>query len=149
MRRLLTAAAVALAAGCGGGGVAPVSGTVTLDGKPLAHATVTFEPAGGGKEPGPGSAGTTDAAGRYVLALNTTGGPGAVVGPHRVRVTAYAGDADGDSSAPPTSGTVHRKPLVPAAYNTQSTLTFEVPAGGSSAADFALKSATGPGKKGG
>ena len=56
-------------AGCGetacgiAGIVATVTGTVTLDGQPLAAAMVRFQPASGGAP----SAGTTDSSGRYEL----------------------------------------------------------------------------------
>ena len=57
---------VVLLAGCGGG-LAPVSGTVTLDGEPVAGAKVTFLPAG----PGIPATGTTDATGRYELRIGS------------------------------------------------------------------------------
>jgi hypothetical protein len=56
-------AALALLAGCGGGG--SVSGTVTLDGQPLTSGTVTFHPVG----PGPTAIGTIKSDGRYELAI--------------------------------------------------------------------------------
>lgn len=131
---------VVLIAGCAGSKVAPVSGTVTLNGKPLAHATVVFQPEGDGKDPGPGSTGTTDENGRYRLQLMTKNAAGAQVGKHKVSITAYAGDAEGDSSAPDTTNKINRKALVPQEYNAQTRLTFDVPAGGTTNADFDLKS---------
>src|SRR5437870_614360 len=83
---LLTAAVVAIA-GCNSApGVAPVSGKVTLDGKPLANAHVSFQPvASGGKEPsGGGSYADTDADGNYSLLLVEGDKSGAVVAKHRV-----------------------------------------------------------------
>lgn len=127
--------------GCGGSVFVPVSGLVRLDEKPLAHATVVFEPASGEKNPGPGSVGTTDASGRFELRVMTTNAPGAVVGNHRVSITAYASGADGDSSAPPDNNEkVNRKALVPEEYNAKSKLTFEVPANGAKNALFDLNS---------
>lgn len=87
----LPALAVALAAaGCGGAGfsVAAVEG-VLLDkkGNPLPNVYVRFlpEPAA---NPGPQAEGTTDAEGRFTLAINDASsgfvGPGAVVGQNRV-----------------------------------------------------------------
>src|SRR5207245_7871287 len=79
-----------LLAGCGGGRsyeTVPVSGRVTLDGKPLANAMVTFAPmAGAGtKDAQPSSVDTTDENGHYSLVLNDEGHqPGAVVGKHKV-----------------------------------------------------------------
>jgi hypothetical protein len=59
----------ALASGCQDN-IVPVSGEVTLNGKPLAGAVVTFQPVGSqtGKSPQPvatGSVGRTDALGYY------------------------------------------------------------------------------------
>jgi hypothetical protein len=137
MRAPVVAAGLVFLAGCGGSNVAPVSGTVTLNQKPLAHATVVFQPTGGG-DPGPGSTGTTDATGRYELKVMTTGAPGARVGKHTVAITAYAGEGDEQSSAPPAPGKEFRKALVPEEYNAKTKLTFDVPAGGTAAANFDL-----------
>ncbi len=72
-------------AGCGGGAETPdlgsVSGTILLDGKPLADAAVEFTPVSGR-----GSVATTDASGKYTLRY-TTDIDGAVLGPHTVRIT--------------------------------------------------------------
>ena len=72
-----------LIAGCGPGGptIAPVSGVVTLDGKPVEGAAVGFVAVGDG----PVANGTTDAEGRYTLTcLNQSG---AVVGDYKVVVS--------------------------------------------------------------
>jgi hypothetical protein len=136
---LRLAAALALAAaGCGSPGkaVAPVSGRVTLDGKPLANATVTFQPIAEGKDvnPGPGSYGKTDADGRYALRVVGEELEGAYVGRHRVEVQAFARER-----ADPNSDTERAPPsLVPRKYNFESTLTFEVKPGGSTDANFEL-----------
>ncbi len=72
--------------GCKGGVAGPptepVSGVVTLDGKPVPQANVVFVPDGSGQ----GAAGITDEAGKYTL---TTTNPqdGAVVGKYKVMVT--------------------------------------------------------------
>src|SRR5262249_19326936 len=140
MRVRLLVLGCLLSAGCAGSNVAPVSGTVTLNGKPLAHATVVFQPESAGKNPGPGSSGTTDEKGRYTLRVMTTKAPGALVGKHKVSITADEGDREGESSAPSSTNKVIRKALVPPEYNVQTKLTFDVPAGGSTSADFDLKS---------
>ncbi|MFM8272068.1 MAG: hypothetical protein ACKODX_06995 [Gemmata sp.] len=140
MRNHCWVVGVLLCAGCGGSNVVPVSGTVKLNGQPLANATVSFTPAEGAA-PGPGSIGTTDANGRYTLQVATTNAPGAVIGKHRVSITAHSG---GDpsvvpSSAPPAPGdkpVPASKSLVPEEYNSKTTLTFDVPKGGTSSADF-------------
>lgn len=68
--------------GCGSGvTLLPVSGTVTLDDKPVAGAAVLFQPAAGG----PASSAVTDAEGRYTL--ETASRQGAVPGEHKVTVT--------------------------------------------------------------
>lgn len=68
--------------GCGGDmDVAPVSGTVTLDGQPLDRASVLFEP-----ENGRPSYGVTDGRGRYRL-LYTRDQDGAEVGECRVKIS--------------------------------------------------------------
>lgn len=67
-------------AGCGGGPVlAPVTGKVTLDGKPLDRIAIEFHPDG----EGPRSTATTGADGTFTLQTDT-GRPGAVVGTHKV-----------------------------------------------------------------
>jgi hypothetical protein len=75
-----------LLSGCSGDdrGLAPVSGTVRLNGKPLANAYVSFWPEENGVR---AASGTTDANGHYRL---TTFQPydGARVGKHRVAVRA-------------------------------------------------------------
>lgn len=83
--------ALALAmAGCGGGPkrpkLYPASGTVTLDGKPLADATVSFVPASG-----PPSDGKTDASGKFTIM--TSGQPGAPFGANKVTVSKFTGTA--------------------------------------------------------
>ncbi len=75
-------------AGCGGTGYAPVSGTVLLNGQPLADAKLMFEPVGDaqGNANGNISYGRTDAAGRYTLHCPIADRDGAMVGKHRVRI---------------------------------------------------------------
>jgi hypothetical protein len=125
------------AAGCGGANTAPVSGRVTLDGHPLANATIVFQPLSEERNPGPGSAGKTDTTGRFTLQLMTGNTPGAILGKHKVSITAYEG-----GNAIPSSGSnaVFRKALVPHKYNVQTELTFEVSPGGTTTADFDLVS---------
>ena len=135
--RLLALTAL-VCVGCSAAKFAPVSGKVTLNGKALPNATVTFQPEG--KEPGPGSIGTTDAEGKYVLKMATGEAAGAVVGKHKVSITA-GGDAGSDSSAPPTPGKApNSPPPLPEEYNAKTKLTFDVPAGGTTTANFDLTS---------
>jgi hypothetical protein len=139
--RLLAAACLALVAvqtGCESKpyGLAPVSGVITLDGKPVPGAQVSFQPQGGTqKNPGPGSAGICDSSGRYEL-TTIRKEPGAVPGPHAVRIYGPKGNvsASSDTDAP------GRKELFPPKYNFQTELSFEVPEGGTDAANFDLTS---------
>jgi hypothetical protein len=124
-----------LMAGCGPA-IAPVSGKVTLDGKPLGNATVTFMPDSDAKNPGPGSQAKTDAEGKYTLQL-LTGERGAILGKHVVSITAYEGDDGSVPSSAPTS--VFRKAILDEKYNSKSELRFEVLPGGSTSADFKLE----------
>ena len=128
-----------LAAGCDQQpyGLAPVSGTVTLDGKPVSGAQVSFQPQGGAgnENPGPGSTGTCDSSGRYEL-KTIRDEPGAVTGPHAVRIYGpkSSGGSHSDTDAP------GRKELFPPRYNFQTELSFEVPSEGTTSANFECSS---------
>jgi hypothetical protein len=100
-------------AGCGktDSELAPVTGRITLDGKPLEKADILFQP-DGSKPP---ATGRTNADGRYELAYKR-GVMGGVVGPNTVRITISP-----DVVADP--------PNIPARYNTESELTKEVKSG--------------------
>jgi hypothetical protein len=130
--RLSLLGLLVVAAGCGDN-FAPVSGRITLAKKPLPNAKVVFQPASTEKDPGPGSIGTTDADGRYTLQLMTGKGNGALIGKHKVSITAYNEVAEEGKPA-------HLKgfgtPLVGPEYNTETKLTFEVSRGGNTNADF-------------
>lgn len=79
-----------LASGCGGSSdIASVSGTITLDGVPLAHASVTFQP-----DKGRPSHGGTDEKGFYTLTYSMEE-KGAVIGTSKVRISTATEDADG------------------------------------------------------
>ncbi len=70
-----------LAAGCSDGvRLLPVTGTVSIDGQPVADAAVMFTPVDGG----PIASATTDD--RGIFSLATANRPGAVAGEHRVTV---------------------------------------------------------------
>jgi hypothetical protein len=89
--RFLTAATL-LAAGCSSGGgpsYVPVTGQLTLGGKPMANAKVTFQPIGSAENPNPGagSYGKTDGDGRFSLMVVGKDVRGAVAGKHHVEVT--------------------------------------------------------------
>ena len=109
-RRLMCMASLLclLTAGCGEMKVAPVTGTVTLDGKPLANASVRFQPTGGGRP----SAGFTDEDGVYVLDYSMTEA-GAEVGSCQV-IIATGGGGDYDESGQVTKQ--QTKNQIPAKY---------------------------------
>jgi hypothetical protein len=127
-----------LAAGCGGGGgvsSAKVSGTVTLNGKPLPAASVMFQPDATGN-PGAPSVGETDAEGKFTLSF-PDGTEGAVVGRHKVIVSTRKmkpSEANSDIEVEVA------EEQVPDAYRT-TPATFEVPKGGTEEAKIQL---TGP-----
>jgi hypothetical protein len=135
MQLLVVGLALGSLAGCGGSNlsVAPVSGTVTLNGQPLADAVVMFEPMDSSGTNTPTSNGRTDGQGHYVLSIPVTNDKGAVLGKHLVRIMA----AKTDKPSSDDSMTKIEEP-VPAKYNAKSELTFEVKPGGSDKADFAL-----------
>lgn len=92
-----------------------VSGVVTMDGKPLPNAVVTFVPAAGGRA----AIGQTDANGEYKLVF--VGTTGALLGQHRVSVTT-APKTQGSSPSGKMNEEEYRKQAMggqdSAAYNT-------------------------------
>ena len=132
---VLLACSLSLVAGCGDGShtIARVSGIITLNGKPLANASVGFEPisTGNGAKAGPGTYGTTDEEGRYHLET-LDGRKGGSIGKCRVSISTHRAKR-GDDGSPVTTA----EERVPAKY---SSLTFEVPAEGTDSANFELTS---------
>jgi hypothetical protein len=90
---LLSVFAVITAVGCGGASFVPVTGTVTLDGKPLAGAAVNFTPATAGQ--GQVAQGQTDESGKFTL--SSVGGLGAVPGSYKIGVSKLEGAAAGST----------------------------------------------------
>ena len=131
-----------LSAGCDTGpGLAPVEGTVTLDGTPLAGAEVEFQPTAPDTRP---SVGVTDASGHYELRY-TMNEKGALLGEHIVRIR-MGEDADpddvGGGAAPKTDEAADDEESgqrIPARYNVDSELKETVKSG-SNTIDFALES---------
>ncbi len=123
---------VCMLAGCGPSGpeIAKVEGTVTMDGKPLAKAVVVFVPVGGR----PSSA-ETDEKGWYRLDFSA-GRKGAIPGPNRVEITTFSpAGIEADGTPVPA-----RKEIVPAIYNRDTTLEFNVVPQKANTANFDLKS---------
>ncbi|WP_417385160.1 DUF6795 domain-containing protein [Gimesia sp.] len=85
-----------LISGCSGGGeplpeLTDVTGTVTLDGKPLENISVIFQPEAADQA---SSRGTTDAEGKFKLMYNQDAA-GAVSGKHKVRFAVMDADSTG------------------------------------------------------
>ena len=127
--------------GCGDGAAdglprRAVSGSVTLDGKPLESGMISFDP-DAADQPHPVSGGGMIQGGGYSIAR----ADGLTPGLYRVSIrsggrgaASAAGQAPG---APPRKGAA--KDLVPEQYNAKSTLKAEVKDGGSARFDFDLK----------
>ena len=118
--------------GCGPGGpeIAPVQGTVTMDGDPLPNASVVFVP-----ENGRPAGATTDSQGRYKLTFSE-GREGAMLGKHKVRIST-ASDPSETPGGEPIPGTPE---TIPMKYNALTELEFTVKAGEPNTADFELES---------
>jgi hypothetical protein len=135
----LAAAVVAAAvSGCGGGDGLDrqsISGSVTLDGKPLEKGQIQFLPDVNAQ--GAATAGMAQIeGGSYSLSR----ADGLVPGSYKVSI--YAGSGDAESAAPETPGAAPKikKDLIPAKYNSQSKETAEVKAAGGNTFNFDLKS---------
>lgn len=139
--------------GCGGSSDQPdlgtVTGTVTMDGKPLAYAIISFAPSEGLP-----SSGQADKNGLYKLS-HIGDAKGALIGKHTVSIMTGTAPSTGSSpekddqamveeipdinddgevtSRPPAA----KKESIPAKYNAETTLTEEV-AAGSNTIDFEL-----------
>lgn len=86
---VLLSVSLLFVSGCGGPDrlpLIPVSGTVTMDGKPLEKISVTFHP-----ETGRSASGVTDAEGKFRLTTYDTN-DGAVIGKHKVSLSQMLDD---------------------------------------------------------
>jgi hypothetical protein len=130
-------------AGCGSKGPDlppqyPVSGTITMDGKPLASAGIMFLPRG--ETRGTGAFGMSDAAGKYSL-KSDHGGPGAPEGEYAVTISRVV-NRDGTPYVPkPDVAEAGERETLPGIYSDsmKSVLTATVPKGGDTI-NFDLKS---------
>jgi hypothetical protein len=95
--------------------LAPVVGRVTYEGKPLANADVVFAPENGDRV----ASGRTDQEGHYRLGT-LVAGDGAIVGSHRVTISARGPDKPGPpgfvGSGLPGGDKVPGEPLIPEKY---------------------------------
>jgi hypothetical protein len=109
-------------------GLGTVTGTVTMDGKPVPDAMISFEPT----TPGMSAAlGKTEANGNYEL-YYSRGHKGAPLGENIVKITTFGETGDEDNRQV-------RKETVPTKYNVKSELKADVKRG-SNKFDFDLKS---------
>ena len=114
---------------------APVEGIVTLDGQPLVTGRVIFAPQPDGTNDGQTgklSFGVTDQKGHFTLE-SVGGDKGARVGPHLVAILGEVRD-----EANPEK--IIKREYLPARYYEGKTLTFAVPADGTTQANFELVS---------
>jgi hypothetical protein len=138
LARFLAAAGLA-AVGCSGSGDdlprEAVSGTVRLDGQPLAHGSIQFAPAAnaGGPQVGGGS---PIESGQFSIAREN----GLVPGSYRVSINAGDSKREEQSKGPIRKGLGLAKELIPAKYNSQTTLGAEIKKGGSDDLSFDLQS---------
>ncbi|QDU75000.1 hypothetical protein Pan97_20200 [Bremerella volcania] len=126
---MLLGAVLISAVGCGGGqydNLGEVSGTITLDGEPLKHAVITFQPLGG--RPAYGKTGED---GKYKM-MYTGSQAGATVGVNTVTIT-----NGGEKRDEETGKIWFQKEQVPAKYNTKTELEYDVQPG-SQTHDFEL-----------
>jgi len=123
---IVIAAMLGFMSGCGSSGDNPdlgrVQGVVTLDGKPVANAEISFSPVNGERY----SIGKTDERGHYSLSFSANDS-GAAVGEHVVKILSEEADLE-----------TSEDPVLPAAYNSESQLKVNVKSG-SNTIDFPLK----------
>lgn len=138
--------AILAISGCSGSGdsIVPVSGTITVNGKPAANLLVQFNPVPRGMN-GPASRGFTDEAGHYTL--QTTVGrfkKGAWIGEHRVTIFGAESVPNFEFWSPPPGppGEPQPQPTEPlpavSVPRASQPFTFEVPTGGTRSADFSF-----------
>lgn len=115
----------------------PVSGTVTVDDKPLKDGSITFTPDDLGRSDAV-TAGAVITEGSYTIPKQ--GGP--TPGKYRVAILGADEAPPPSKEAPgmPTRPSPTKKPIVPEKYNAKSTLTAEVKNGERNTIDFELKS---------
>lgn len=127
-----------LVIGCSGGGAldtAPVTGTVTYNGKPLPYGSVSFRPKAGSP-----ATGKIQTDGTFTMTTYHDG-DGAIVGAHEVLIIATETDAGTAPEVQPGTEMAVAKSVIPQKYTSFSTsgLTAEVIAGEENQFTFALK----------
>jgi hypothetical protein len=125
MMTWLAASMLLALAGCGGDGLTDVTGTVTIDGSPLAEGDIVMEADDKNSAP----QGAPIANGQFKMRI----GPGKKI----VRINA----SEGDGVVDPLMKTEGRRSIIPPEFNTASTLTAEIKAGVNPPLSFAVKKA--------
>ena len=153
---VLLGIAIMSCAGCGDSSIAPVSGKVTVDGKPVAGIRLVFSPIfiEGQNDPGPWSSGLTNEAGDYSLETRYKDN-GAVIGKHTVsfvyddignidtykelfREARQEGDQEGMAAAKKDIEDFQARQKTRPKSSGDYTEDFEVPRGGTDQANFDL-----------
>lgn len=113
-----------------------VSGQVTFDGHPLKEGEILFFPSQNAKDAI--ATGGHIANGAY--AVSQENGP--IPGNYKVQITAAGGAQapPANADAMPGTGPIHAKELIPAKYNTETTLSADVKSGAKNTFDFTLTS---------
>ncbi|SIO28361.1 hypothetical protein SAMN05444166_3477 [Singulisphaera sp. GP187] len=139
LSRISGGALLALLGGCGGGGSddlprQAISGTVTLDDRPLPHGFIQFQPVGAAGV----ATGGTVADGKY--AIDRLQGP--TPGDYKVLISSSSAPeaAAAEPLPPPGAPTPPKSDPIPAKYNSASTLTAKIEASNATPLDFSLKS---------
>jgi hypothetical protein len=131
--------AALLAAGCSGGGDnlprEAVSGTVTIDGQPLAGGMIQFTPRGGGAGSAVGG-GSVIEEGRFSIPRES----GLVPGSYAVAINASARGPEARTKGRLVKGSGLAKESIPARYNARTELSAEIKKGGAHGLEFQLKS---------
>lgn len=128
--RWFTLSLILTVAGCGGSDRSPISGTVTLDGQPVAVGSISFRPTKGTKG---NTAGAAIVDGKYTVAAER----GLAPGEYAVQVETYY--KTGKKFNDPQKGIVDEEKRVD--YNEQGKLTATVTAGRNDGIDFAITTA--------
>lgn len=119
----LAACTLLVIAGCGGDGLTDVTGTVTIDGSPLAEGDIVME--ADDKNTAPQGAPIVN--GQFKLKIS----PGKKI----VRINA----SEGDGVVDPLMKTEGRRSIIPPDFNTESKLTAEIKAGENPPLSFEVK----------
>jgi hypothetical protein len=131
--------AAAACAGCNRSGRVPVSGTVTVDGRPLASGDIAFTPASGQGS----SAGAAIERGRYSISAEQ----GLLPGDYKVSIHAFRGtgkktwDGMGEPTAPESQKKYveQLEQYIPSRYNDTTELTASVRSGKNNNVNFDLQ----------